>query len=175
MPNQTVKSRMLFVTLFFALPLIRANAGVSPPPACRTVMNNIALNKMDYSNLDIDNSALCFWELALQKLPLSAAIKVQAVIQKSAATVQTGAPTGSNGATSAVSKPNTPTSLATEYGGITSSTSNQTMTLQTTLDGIPYALATHDKPYCWSAAVTIPSCVDASRLQWLNRVGLGRL
>jgi hypothetical protein len=158
--------------LLFSLPK-QATANASPPPACERVMNNIVAGKMDSSNMGIDSSVLCFWEFALQRVPLSSAIRVQAALQKSSATLQTGAPSGSNGATSAVSKPNTPMSLATEYGGITSSTSNQTMTLQTTLDGIPYALATHNVPYCWSPIVTIPSCISKAKLQWLNRVGLG--
>jgi hypothetical protein len=137
-------------------------------------MEDIAANLKDSSNLDIDHSVLCFYELALQKVvPLGGAIKAQAAAQKSSNTTQTGAPGGSNGSTSAVSKPNTPMSLATEYGGITSSTSNQTMTLQTTLDGIPYGLVTHTTPYCWSPVVTIPGCLSASKLQWLNRVGVG--
>jgi hypothetical protein len=119
-------------------------------------------------------SIVCFWELALLQLPLSDALHTQAALQKRASTIQTGAPSGSSGSTSAVSKPFTPLSLATEYGGIATSSSNQTMTLQAPLDGIPAALAAHGfVGYCWSPVVTIPGCVSASRLQWLNRFSVG--
>jgi hypothetical protein len=122
----------------------------------------------------LSTSVTCFYELALQEQALRNTLRALAAVQKNASTIQTGAPAGSNGTTSAVSKPITPLSLATEYGGITSSTSNQTMTLQTTLDGIPSALATHGiSPYCISPLVTIPGCVSRKNLQLLNRFGVG--
>jgi hypothetical protein len=167
---------VLMPVAFVFSSLGQALAGAAPPPECQRVMDEIALGKLGPENLDLDKSGggLCFWEFALTSVThVASAVQAQAKVQKSSATSQTGAPTGSNGTTSAVSKPNTPLSLATEYGGITSSTSNQTMTLQTTLDGIPYALATHTAPYCWSPVVTIPGCISASNLQWLNRIGLG--
>jgi hypothetical protein len=148
-----------------------------PPKACQEAMEEIISQGVvseQFAKLRNTDAILCFWELALPQISLSASLRAEAEAQKTAATIQTGAPTGTNGTTSAVSKPFTPLSLATEYGGITSSTNNQTMTFQTTLDGIPAALATNGLVgYCWSAIVTLPSCVSASRLQWLNRFGFG--
>jgi hypothetical protein len=148
----------------------------SIPKACSQIMSSIAGEHVAANNFsDLRGASIvCFWELALPQLSLAASRKTQAAIQKNAGTMQTGAPAGTNGSTSAVSKPLTPLSLATEYGGITSSTKNQTITLQTPLDGIPAAFAAKGLVgYCWSPLITIPSCVSASRLQWLNRISLG--
>lgn len=117
---------------------------------------------------------ICFWELALRSIPITEALQTQATLQKHANNVQTGAPSGGNGATGAVAKPISPLSLATEYGGITTSSSNQTITAQTPLDGIPAALAAKGLVgYCWSPVIDIPGCVSASKLQWLNRFSVG--
>lgn len=150
---------------------------LSPPKACAELMVAIAQNPGGSPDSFADlrgGTVVCFWELALPKLPLSLALQAQAALQKRAATIQTGAPTGSNGTTSAVSKPITPLSLATEYGGITSSTSNQTTTFQASLDGIPAAFGSKGLvPYCWSPVITIPGCVESSTLQALSRIGVG--
>jgi hypothetical protein len=150
----------------------------TPPAACSQTMLDIAggaTAKDSFSDLALHGGAVvCFWELALPKMPLSLALRTQAALSKGAATVQAGAPSGSNGTTSAISKPNTPLALATEYGGITSSTSNQTMTLQTSLDGIPAALGNKGLvPYCWSPVIRIPGCVESGTLQALSRIGVG--
>jgi hypothetical protein len=126
---------------------------------------------------DVTVSVACFWEIFLQSQPqlLRNRLRAEAAVQKGKATTQTGAPPGANGTTSAVSKGETPlASLASEYGGVTSSTSNQTMTIQATLDGVPSALGGKGfLPYCRNAFLTIPGCVNASTLRWLNRFGLG--
>jgi hypothetical protein len=149
----------------------------TPPKACSEMMTSIvkeAVAASNFANLQNSGAIVCFWELALPRLSLSSSLRAQAAAQKNAATIQTGAPTGSNGTTSAVSKPFTPLSLATEYGGVTSSTTNQTMTWQTTLDAVPAAFTTHGfVGYCWSPIVIIPSCITASHLGWLNRFGVG--
>lgn len=154
-----------------------ANAQQSPP-ACSYLMQGVAEGRFQLKDIaDIRVSVVCFWEVSLQSQPqlLRSKLRAQAAVQKSAATTQSGAPSGGNGTTSAVSKPNTPlASLASEYGGITSSSSNQTMTIQTTLDGIPSVLGSKGfLPYCWTAYLKIPGCVSAPMLEWLNRFGLG--
>jgi hypothetical protein len=94
-------------------------------------------------------------------------------VQKESNTTQMGSPAGSGGTTSAISKPATPTSLATEYGGITSSTSGQTVTLQTTLDKIPITLAGKgDIVYC-TAIMRIDPCLSQKTLDLLGRFGVG--
>jgi len=176
--------RKLRLAFSFLLALVfvlsnRAEAAGTPniPPACNFILKQLKTDPTFIKDLqNLSKSPTCFWELALQsqRQLLQNKLRALAATQKSASTIQTGAPTGSNGTTSAVSKPITPLSLATEYGGITTSTSNQTMTLQTTLDGIPSALATHGiKPYCVSAMVTIPGCIYWKDLEWLNRLGVG--
>jgi hypothetical protein len=152
------------------------HAQTAPPKACTALMTSIVQDHVD-PNAFADlrgSSIICFWELALVHVATSDALHTQAALQKRVSTIQTGAPSGINGTTSAVSKPFTPISLATEYGGITTSSSNQTMTLQAPLDGIPAALVSHGfVGYCWSPVVSIPGCVSASHLQWLNRFSVG--
>jgi hypothetical protein len=151
-------------------------AAVPPPPACQRILTDIAERGMQPDDLaDLSKAALCFWEqFSGSEHQIQAALKVAGEAEKKASTTQTGAPSSSNGTTSAISKPITPLSLATEYGGITSSTSNQTMTLQTTLDGIPQAIIGRGaRPYCWSPTVTIPECIKANTLARLNHFGLG--
>ena len=151
------------------------------PPACDAVIRAIASGNSDAAPLSqLENSIPCFWQVAPQfsaqnDKALSEALRAQAVLQKSSTTIQSGATSASNGTTSAVSKPSTPlASLATEYGGITSSTSNQTMTFQGTLAGIPSVLLSHGiLPYCWSSVITIDHCIGERKLRNLNRFGFG--
>ena len=119
-------------------------------------------------------AVICFWELALVNVANTDARRAQATLQKHSNTLQAGAPSGGGGTTSAVSKPVSPLSLATEYGGITTSSSNQTITVQSPLDGIPAAFASKGLVgYCWSPLIEIPGCMSASKLQWLNRFSVG--
>jgi len=145
-----------------------------PPPADPNFKDQVG------SFTDIAAHPECFWELASNGAPLtaealqSAAVQSALAAQKRVNTTQTGSPTGSGGTTSATSKPVTPLSLATEYGGITSSTNAQTITLQAPLDGIPRALATHGiVPYCSSPLVSIANCVHRRALDDLNRIAVG--
>jgi hypothetical protein len=105
---------------------------------------------------------------------LGSAIRAAYKAQSKSNAVQTGATTGAAGTTSAVSKPASPLSLATEYGGITSSTSNQTITFQAPLDGIPRALATHGVlPYCSTTLIRYKGCAKSVVLNALNFFGIG--
>jgi len=140
------------------------------------IANPLVSQRVDPSNFAELRGApvVCFWELALTQVADTDARHAQAAVQKRSNTIQTGAPSGSSGATGAVSKPISPLSLATEYGGVTTSSSNQTITIQAPLDGIPAALAAKGVVgYCWSPLITIPGCVSASKLQWLNRFSVG--
>jgi hypothetical protein len=169
---------LIFLILSSALSR-SVRAQESPPPACTWAMQEIAAGHLAPSDLaEIPKTVTCFWELApqLRNNVIHVALRAQAHLQKVSPAVQPGASsTTSNGTTSAISKPITPlASLASEYGGITSSTTNQTMTLQTTLDGIPSALVGHGiEPYCWSPVVVIPNCFGQKDLQVLNRFGFG--
>jgi hypothetical protein len=150
----------------------------APPRACSVEIQTIIEGKLTTEQIlpltDIANSPVCFWEIAFNAEIVSQALQTAAKAQKSTATTQLGAPGSSSGTTSAVSKPNTLLSLASEYGGLTSSVNNQTVTMQSTLDGIPRALAQHGlKPYCWSPLVEIKDCVSSKTLDSLNRFGFG--
>lgn len=175
-----VFSKVIFAAIVtIGAPSIRAQEA---PPACDSAMRAIASGKnADSTNLStVENSVACFWQTAPQfgaqnDKALKMALRAQAVLQKSSPTVQSGASPASNGTTSAISKPSTPlASLATEYGGITSSTSNQTITFQGTLAGIPSVLVSRGiLPYCWSPVITIDHCVGERKLRNLNRFGFG--
>ena len=174
--NCTLRKALPIFVALFVYPADRAGAAttLAPPPACSAMVQQIKNGGSNEDLRTLSKSMTCFYELALKEQRLRDTLRSLAAVQKSASTVQTGSPSGSNGTTSAVSKPITPLSLATEYGGITTSTSNQTMTLQTTLDGVPSALAKQGiRPYCVSAIVTIPGCVYWKNLEWLNRFGVG--
>lgn len=150
-----------------------------PPPACAYEMQQSIDRKLSSSQIkqlltDVANSPICLWEIAFHSEIVDRALATAAAAQKSTGTTQLGSSGSSPGTTSAVSKPNTLLSLASEYGGLTSSVNNQTVTLQTTLDGVPRALALHgSKPYCWSPLVEIKECLSSSTLNRLNRFALG--
>jgi len=163
------------ITLTFVLPSRTGAQKLPPVPKECNDIDEVATGTISAATFaDITNEVPCFWVIVpqLRNKIIQSALQT---VEKSVSTVQQGSTSGSSGTTSAVSKPSTPlASLASEYGGITSSTSNQTITLQTTLDGIPSALAGHGVvPYCWSPTVTIRGCVSGTKLQFLNRFGLG--
>src|SRR5271163_2074281 len=113
-----------------------------PPPACAYEMQQSIDRKLSSSQIkqlltDVANSPICLWEIAFHSEIVDKALATAAAAQKSTGTTQLGSSGSSPGTTSAVSKPNTLLSLASEYGGLTSSVNNQTVTLQTTLDGVP--------------------------------------
>lgn len=164
------------VSAFILTPSSHAQELPKRLAACQTIMDAIVKDGVAPANFaDLrGGSVICFWELALVNLANTDARHAQAAVQKHSNTIQTGAPSGASGTTSAVSKPISPMSLATEYGGITTSSSNQTITIQAPLDGIPAGLAAKSLVgYCWSPLIEIPGCVSASKLQWLNRFSLG--
>jgi hypothetical protein len=159
--------------------MVRAQRIDPPPGACTYEMKSVNSLNRDPARIrqllaDIANSPVCFWEIAFRDQILAKAVATAAAAEKSTATTQIGASNGSAGTTSVVSKPNTLLSLASEYGGLTSSVSNQTVTLQGTLDGVPRALATRGiKPYCWSPLVPVKECISSTTLNFLNRFGVG--
>jgi hypothetical protein len=165
-----------FLSAFILTPSSHAQELPKRLAACQTIIDAIVKDGVAPTNFaDLrGGSVICFWELALVNVANTDARHAQAAIQKHSNTVQTGAPSGGSGTTSAVSKPISPLSLATEYGGITTSSSNQTITIQAPLDGIPAGLAAKGLVgYCWSPLIEIPGCVSASKLQWLNRFSVG--
>jgi hypothetical protein len=156
-------------------------AAQKPPEECAAILSEIGpAGTGDFevqikSFTNVGAKPECFWQLATNNAPLRPSVLRSAYLaQKKVNTTQAGAASGSGGTTSAISKPITPLSLATEYGGITSSTNAQTVTLQAPLDGIPRALATHGLvSYCSTQIVSVPGCVQGKVLDKLNRFGVG--
>lgn len=174
--GQVVVSLVFWLSAFILIPSSYAQQFPKQLAACKTRMDAIVKDGVAPTNFaDLrDDSVICFWELALVNVANTDARHAQAAVQKRSNAVQTGAPSGAGGTTSAVSKPISPLSLATEYGGITTSSSSQSITVQAPLDGIPAGLAAQGLVgYCWSPLIKIPGCVSASKLQWLNRFSVG--
>jgi hypothetical protein len=163
------------------------HAAPAPPPFCKIVIDS--WHKPGDPKLSVEIGALadvaagngleCAWQVLYglrAPFPKSTpSVSSDAAFQAQAASnsVQAGSAAGSAGTTSAVSKPITPMSLATEYGGITSSTSNQTITLQIPLDGIPRALtAKGDVPYCSSPLIQFKNCAKGPTLSFFDRFGI---
>jgi len=155
----------------------------TPPQICMDLIHTLppGFQKQDvFSALAPGQAAYCLakalYPHSPRKAGTAAFLRSAAKVQNQSNAIQGGAPTSSNGTTSAVSKPFSPLSLATEYGGITSSTNNQTVTLQIPLDGIPRALATSGRAqYC-----TLPSmkfegswCVSPKLLNTLDKFSFG--
>lgn len=165
------------------------------PPACQFVINSLSeptdtnlrdLNVQINSFVNIPEQEQCLWQLInyggalteeMKNATVRAAVQKAFNAQKSINTVQTGSSPGSGGTTSAVSKPSTPMSAASEFGGITASASAQTVTLQTPLDGIPRALASRGLvPYCSTPVMTVTldgECISNGLLSKLDRIGVG--
>jgi hypothetical protein len=74
-------------------------------------------------------------------IPTASEVSALNKASKRSANKQTGAPSSTTGTTSALSQPLSLLSLASEYGGLTTSTNNGTFTVQTALDQIASALA----------------------------------
>lgn len=155
----------------------------SVPDGCKKVLDalpgpgdpNLALQIHD----GLFDSPVCVAQVMAQ-YGLEQALE-QALVKASSAERKTnlkqaGAPPGSGGTTSLLSKSATPSILATELGGITSSTTNQTVTLQTSLDAIPRALAVNGLDlYCSTPLVEIYGlgCTARDTLDQLAPWGVG--
>jgi hypothetical protein len=123
---------------------------------------------------DMVNHPECLVQLLI---PASAAethatISALAKISKQSSTKQAGSTSGTPGTTSAVSQPVGLLSLASEYGGLTTSTNNGTFTLQAALDQVPSALAKdHLIEFC-TPATKRPECLKGSTLEFLHRFSI---
>lgn len=92
---------------------------------------------------------------------------------KASSNRQIGSMANTAGTTSAVSQPFDLASVASEYGGITTSTSNGTFTLQTSFD---QPLVAWQKQgwlqSCGPKSGNWPKCLDNNTLDWLHRFSL---
>jgi hypothetical protein len=156
------------------------------PPGCRAIISNIGLAKTnDLRNravehgTDITLYADCFLQELSQPTSKSASAKIGddlaalTKIAKQSSNKQVGATNSAAGTTSAVSQPLSLLTLASEYGGLTTSTNNGTFTLQSALDQIPSALATdHLVDLCRLGAIEA-QCIKEREIEFLHRFSLG--
>lgn len=85
---------------------------------------------------------------------------------------QTGANASNSGTTNLVSKNLSPLllSMASEYGGMTQSTSGQTTTFSGTLSGIPLATESHTGIAMFAECTAkVRPCIDPTTLDWLSK------
>jgi hypothetical protein len=153
---------------------------ITLPEVCMVLIHQLPVSATlnDVYSVFGDNASIasCITKIAFPheqvKMGHSAEVAAAANAQTKGNAIQAGAPSGVDGTTSAISKPVSPLSLATEYGGITSSTSNQTVTFQIPLDGIPRALATSGRvQYCAipSMDLTDGDCITPKLLDRLDK------
>jgi hypothetical protein len=134
--------------------------------------------------VDLQQSYPCFTQYVLLHLPTAKRIEVfrrvfadlQPVLKSiSKSKAQTGSSSASGGSTNLVTKGTTAqiVSLASEYGALTESKSNQTVTFQGTLDG-PFQAARRQYliGYCEGKAVD-PYCISPKADNVLSRFSYG--
>jgi hypothetical protein len=151
------------------------------PPGCEAALRVIRLAKQARNdphqqllNTTIrsvtsgNNFADCFAQILTVELPRSVVR-----IAKQSSNRQAGSTSGTSGTTSAVSQPFSLLSLASEYGGLTSSSNNGTFTVQTALNQIPSALAAdHFIDICRSGAIQ-SHCIQERDLDIFHRFSIG--
>ena len=153
------------------------------PPGCGVALKAIRLardkpgpNHEQVLNTTIrsatsgDNFADCFAQILLPSEKLTSLRHAA----RQSSNRQSGSTSATAGTTNAVSQPFSLLSLASEYGGLTTSTNNGTFTLQSALDQIPSALATdHLIDICRSGDVLQPHCIEQRDLDILHHFSLG--
>jgi hypothetical protein len=176
-PTFAVVSIAALVSYLGSFERAQAQTPQTPPQVCMDLLHTLpagATTNDVFSALAPSEAAACIMKAAFPNDTLKANNSLEVATGAKAQTrsnaIQSGASTGANGTTSAISKPFSPLSLATEYGGITSSTSNQTVTFQIPLDGIPRGLATSGgEQYCAIPSMAFGYCVKPSLLDTLDR------
>jgi hypothetical protein len=149
------------------------------PPGCQAPLRLIRVARARTSEPDLlttelkhlvrnENFPDCFSQILTVELP-----RTVVRIAKQSSNRQAGSTNGTSGTTSAVSQPFSLLSLASEYGGLTSSSNNGTFTLQSALDQIASALvADHFIDVCRSGAVQ-SHCIKERNLDILHRFSVG--
>jgi hypothetical protein len=119
------------------------------------------------------NYADCFaQELLVQAAKTHASLGQLQEIAKQSSNKQVGSTNGTPGTTSALSQPISLLSLASEYGGLTTSTNAGTYTVQTALDQLPSILAKdHLIGFC-TPSNNNPRCVNGHWLDVLHQFSI---
>jgi hypothetical protein len=127
--------------------------------------------------LSFEGSASCMVKLLLLSEQLRGKVLVQSYLEQIKNSLQqNGSSVGTGGTTNLVSKGLTSSilSVAAEYGALTESTSNQTVTAQGSLGGIPLALIKAKLfSECESRLVAAGPCVNFKWITFLNRLSYG--
>jgi hypothetical protein len=128
--------------------------------------------------LDFNGRAACMVELiALSPQYKSARTTIDsAQVMAALKTLkQSGSSVGTGGTTNLVSKGLTSNilSAAAEYGALTETTSNQTVTLKGALGGLPVSLINHNKLADCAADLLLIPCINHKWINRLNRVSYG--
>ena len=117
-------------------------------------------------------NAESFAQFALDALKPSVFANLIKHIEQTRTDQQAGASAGSGGTTSIVSKGviAKTLSVAAEYGGVTESVNQQTVTVKGSLDGIPAALVQNGIVYYCIDGVTSSNCVHKGAIEFLRRI-----
>lgn len=173
-----------------AFPGLAYGQAMHAPPAtlpadCAQIVNDL-MNPQDpvpfesrvKSSTVFQNSFLCFVEeLGPLKVQSTQATRAQLVSHLEAAgessNRQAGAPSSAAGSTSAVSQPFDLLSLASEYGGITSSSNNGTFTIKSALDQLPRTIEERKpKDTCTPESGNWPKCFSSTALNILHQISV---
>jgi hypothetical protein len=175
--------------------MLMGRASSEPPQACIKRLANAITNPSAVSGqgdpfadlLDAGTSPLCATYLILSsrqfaqantasggKLLAAAEEKFEGEALKTLKAVaqQNGSSTGTGGSTSLTSKGMTSKllSIASEYGALTESTSNDTTTVQGTLAGVPLVLMQKGALVeCSTKILALTPCLHQGLLKWLSR------
>lgn len=125
------------------------------------------------SATDIINHPDCFaQELLVPAATTHLTLNGLKKMAKQSSNRQSGSTPGTSGTTSAVSQPFSLLSLASEYGGLTTSTNTGTFTAQTALDQFPTILAkNHVIGFCTPSS-QVPRCINERALSILHRFSI---
>lgn len=119
----------------------------------------------------VDHAANCFAEELQIPLRLNGTFHDLAALlspARKSSNKQAGSTPNTGGTTSAVSEPFTLLSVASEYGGITTSSNNGTFTIQTALDQLPATLAEANLIATCNPDTSKPDSKPGCRNKWLN-------
>lgn len=114
----------------------------------------------------------CFSDLLRSSTGTATSVATLGKIATQSTNRSIGAPSNTAGTTSAVAQPFSLLSLASEYGGITTSSSNGTFTIQSALDQIPSTLI-QNQILVGCTSFVESKCVTNGTLDFLHRFSIG--
>jgi len=173
--------RLLLLAMAAAASGSFAQTGDSPKDYCRDTLEDI-VNKAGANPasgerlieqaLDFTNAQPCMAQLFADYIKTARVRAIQKSLQGRLNNQQLTSTTAPQGTTSPISKPATSAlSLISEYGGVTTSTQNQTATIQISPYKVPSNLAASGwVPYCDQWLAVTRECISGGLLQQMNRL-----